>query len=307
MGLILDREKLMKNDEHKQYTITVLGEEAHVAYNRVGLTSFFEHRNIEELYLNPEEWYSQHPETLHHQISTQVISINTEKKTVATSTGHEVPYDILVLSSGSDAVVPASTPGHDAEGVFVYRNIEDLEKMIGYSKEPRAKESVGLVVGGGLLGLEAAKAVMDLESYKSVKLIDKNPWVLSRQLDQDAGRLVIEKVEDMGLEVMSQKRIKEIVKNERNQVSGVIFEDGQKMDDVGTICYAVSFLYSILLPGVALTGNRLASKHETSSQRPQGLRLPKEVVILSTRTAKPMFLGSTRLASVHRGTTKHSG
>jgi nitrite reductase (NAD(P)H) len=82
---------------------------------------------------------------------------------VKTSTGQAVPYDILVLATGSDAVVPQDTPGHDAIGVFVYRNIEDLNRMITYSAE--VKGTTGLVVGGGLLGLEAAKAMMDLEQF----------------------------------------------------------------------------------------------------------------------------------------------
>lgn len=118
----------------------------------------------------------------------------------------------------------------------MYRNIDDLEKMITYSAEVAG--TTGAVVGGGLLGLEAAKAMMDLEKYKEVKLIDKNPWVLSRQLDQDAGKLVVEKIEELGLEVMSCSKIKIIMTDAENNVIGVEFEDGRKMN-CSSICFAV--------------------------------------------------------------------
>ena len=87
-------------------------------------------------------------------------------------------------------MLPRHTPGHDAAGVFVYRTIEDLQKLIEYSAQK--KGTVGAVVGGGLLGLEAAKAMMDLGAFEKVKLIERNRWVLSRQLDGDAGGLVVE-------------------------------------------------------------------------------------------------------------------
>jgi len=103
------------------------------------------------------------------------------------------------------------------------------------------KGSTGCVVGGGLLGLEAAKAMMDLEQFGSVKLIDKNPWLLSRQLDQDAGRLVLEKVTELGLDVLSCRKIKTINSDENNQTESVTFEDGETMDTT-CICFAVSSL-----------------------------------------------------------------
>jgi nitrite reductase (NAD(P)H) len=246
-------EKILKLDP--TCSITVIGEEPHLAYNRVGLTSFFEHRRIEELYLNPKEWvcisresnflmpltfaqYEAQPQ-LHHQVSTRVQQIIPETKEVITSTGARIPYDILVLCTGSNAVVPQDTPGHDAkEGVFVYRKHEDLERLITFATE-RVKGSIGLVVGGGLLGLEAAKAMMDLNEFGSVKLVDKNPWVLSRQLDRDAGLLVIDKVEELGLEVMKCHRIKAINLDEEKRVKSVTFTDGKELE-CSSICFAVS-------------------------------------------------------------------
>ncbi|KAI0133585.1 nitrite reductase [Xylariales sp. AK1849] len=232
-------EKVLKLDARsREYDIVIIGEEAHLAYNRVGLTSFFDHRKVENLYLNPADWYALHaPESkLGYHINTLVTQIDSENKNVVCSNGDVVSYDILVLATGSDAVLPRHTPGHDATGVFVYRTIDDLQKLIAFGEGK--KGTVGAVVGGGLLGLEAAKAMMDLECFEKVKLIERNRWVLSRQLDQDAGTLVVEKVTDLGLDVMMSKRVGKIKTDEGNNVIGVIFEDGEHMD-CSTICFAI--------------------------------------------------------------------
>lgn len=223
-------EKLLKMDaKRREYDVVVIGEEPHLAYNRVGLTSFFQHRKAENLYLNPREWYSGLPEgSLNYHLNTQVTEIHPSDKVVSTSTGETVPYDMLVLATGSDALLPQHTPGHDAKGVFVYRTIDDLEKLINYSET--CKGATGVVVGGGLLGLEAAKAMMDLESFGKVKLIERNRWVLSRQLDNDAGSMVVELVRKLGLDVLLSKRVGKIEVDEDNAVKGVLFEDGERMD-----------------------------------------------------------------------------
>jgi nitrite reductase (NAD(P)H) len=155
---------------------------------------------------------------------------------VSCSSGEVVPYDILVLATGSDALLPRHTPGHDAAGVFVYRTIEDLQRLIEYSGSNKGAN--GVVVGGGLLGLEAAKAMMDLEAFKKVSLIERNRWVLSRQLDGDAGGLVVEQVRALGLEVLLSKRVGKIEVDKNRAVKGVVFEDGDRMD-CSTICFAI--------------------------------------------------------------------
>lgn len=228
----------MKLDaKRREYDIIVIGEEPHLAYNRVGLTSFFQHRKVENLYLNPKEWYSNVPKgSLNYHVNTMVTAIHPEQKVVSCSSGETVPYDILVLATGSDALVPRHTPGHDAKGVFVYRTIDDLQRLINFAAQ--RKGTHGAVVGGGLLGLEAAKAMIDLECFEKVHLVERNRWVLSRQLDGDAGGLVVQQVRDLGLDVMLSKRVGKIVVTEDNAVKGVIFEDGEKMD-CSTICFAI--------------------------------------------------------------------
>lgn len=105
------------------------------------------------------------------------------------------------------------------------------------------KGQTGVTVGGGLLGLEAAKAMMDLEDFGSVKLIDRNKWVLARQLDGDAGSLVTKKIRDLGLEVLHEKRVAKIHTDDDNNVTGVLFEDGQEISCC-CICFAVCFKVS---------------------------------------------------------------
>lgn len=175
--------------------------------------------------------------SLSYHVNTLVTEIDATNKTVKTSADHLISYDILVLATGSDALLPRHTPGHDAKGVFVYRTIEDLQKLIEFSSTK--KGTTGAVVGGGLLGLEAAKAMMDLEEFGSVKLIERNRWVLSRQLDSDAGGMVVEQVRTLGLDVLLSKRVGKINVDDSNNVIGVRFEDGEEMD-CSCICFAVS-------------------------------------------------------------------
>ncbi|TGJ78374.1 hypothetical protein E0Z10_g10391 [Xylaria hypoxylon] len=232
-------EKVLKLDARaREYDIIVIGDEPHFAYNRVGLTSFFDHRKVENLYLNPQEWYANHAteNQLNYHLNTLVTEIDSTNKTVTCANGEVVAYDILVLATGSDAVLPAHTPGYDANGVFVYRTIDDLQKLIEFGEV--RKGTVGAVVGGGLLGLEAAAAMLDLKCFEKIKLIERNRWVLSRQLDSEAGNLVVEKVSDLGIDVMLTKRVARINTDGENAVAGVVFEDGEEMD-CSTICFAI--------------------------------------------------------------------
>lgn len=198
--------------------------------------------------------------SLNYHLNTLVTEIIPQEKVVKTSAGDTVPYDILVLATGSDAVLPRHTPGHDAKGVFVYRTIDDLQKLIDFAKNK--KGTTGAVVGGGLLGLEAAKAMMDLEDFGKVKLIERNRWVLSRQLDGDAGGMVLEQVRALGLDVMLSKRVGRILADEDNFVKGVVFEDGEEME-CSCICFAVSLPSDTILSEDTHC-SRLASKLATN-------------------------------------------
>ena len=175
--------------------------------------------------------------SLNYHINTLVTEIVHSEKVVKTAAGDVVPYDICVLATGSNALIPAHTPGWDAKGVFVYRTIDDLEKLIEFSATK--KGTTGVVVGGGLLGLEAAKAMMDLEEFGKVKIIERSRWLLARQCDEEAGTMVADQVRDLGLDVLLSKRVGEITTNENNEVTGVKYEDGEVMD-CACVCFAVS-------------------------------------------------------------------
>ncbi|KIH89774.1 hypothetical protein SPBR_00215 [Sporothrix brasiliensis 5110] len=232
-------EKLMQLDaKRREYSLVVIGEEPHLAYNRVGLSTFFEHRVVENLYLNPREWYSSLEDDglLNYHVNTRVAEIRPAAKNVVTSMGVVIAYDILVLATGSDAVLPAATAGHDSHGVFVYRTIADLENMMQFANEH--KGTVGVAVGGGLLGLEAAKAMVDLKSFASVKVVDRNNYLLARQLDADAGRLVTEGVRKLGLDVLHNKRIATINTDADKSVTGITFEDGEQLN-CSAVCFAI--------------------------------------------------------------------
>ncbi|KAI0201577.1 nitrite reductase [Astrocystis sublimbata] len=236
-------EKIIKLDARtREYDIIVIGDEPHFAYNRVGLTSFFEHRKVENLYLEPQEWYAKHAteNQLNYHINTLVTEIDSASKSVTCANGDVVAYDVLVLATGSDAVLPTHTPGYNAAGVFVYRTLDDLQKLIEFGE--LRKGTTGAVVGGGLLGLEAAAAMLDLQCFDKVKLIERNRWVLSRQLDSEAGNLVVEKVVELGIDMLLTKRVARIKTDgdgaENGSVTGVVFEDGEEMD-CSTICFAI--------------------------------------------------------------------
>lgn len=229
-------ERLLKCDlqgGRDEWEIIALGEEQHVAYNRVGLTQYFAHRSIEALYLNPLEWYSSHSEgKLTYHLSDPVVAINPHKKSLQTARGLNLSYDECILATGSDAALPSylsSQRFSDIKGAFLYRTIEDLDAIIRYVvNAPNAighKIRSAAVVGGGLLGLEAAKALLDLPGVDQVVLIERNSWVLSRQLDQEGGMLVLEKIKALGVKVLLRARVHDVVCDTQSRITGILLQD----------------------------------------------------------------------------------
>lgn len=181
--------------------------------------------------------YAQAPEgALCYHVNTKATKIDTVNKTVICQNGNIYLYDTLVLATGSDAILPRFIPGHDAAGVFTYRTIDDLVRLIKFADGKRGTD--GVVVGGGLLGLEAAKAMMDLERFEKVRLLERDNWVLSRQLDADAGGMVVKQVRALGLDIMLAKSVKSIKTDSENNVVGINFENGEEID-CSTVCFAI--------------------------------------------------------------------
>jgi nitrite reductase (NADH) large subunit len=179
-----------------RHAITVLGEEPRPAYDRVQLSALFSRRTAEALSLVAPDFFARHGiETL---LGESASRIDRERRIVATSTGREFAYDRLVLATGSIPFVPA-IPGSDRTGCFVYRTIEDLEAI----RSAAATARMGTVIGGGLLGLEAAKALKDLGLETHV--VEFAPRLMAVQLDDPGGRMLRARIAEMGVHVHTAK------------------------------------------------------------------------------------------------------
>ncbi|HEO64545.1 MAG TPA: NAD(P)/FAD-dependent oxidoreductase, partial [Spirochaetes bacterium] len=167
-------EKLIEKEGGDKYNIIVFGEEPRPAYDRVQLTSYLSGKTVEDLTLAPLTWYEEKGIVL--KLGEPIAEINREKQTVISSSGNRVHYDKLVFATGSSPFVPPIN-GVDRDGVFLYRTIEDLDAIRQYSENKKK----AVVIGGGLLGLEAAKALIDLGLETHV--IEMAPRLMPRQLD----------------------------------------------------------------------------------------------------------------------------
>ncbi|GAA6042045.1 hypothetical protein JCM8097_004077 [Rhodosporidiobolus ruineniae] len=236
VGMAFIEKMLDLDKDDGRYFIQTCGEEDYIAYNRVGLTEFFEHRNIEDLYLNKPSWYqAQMPERFGFSVGERVVEVDPVHKTVYTSKGNVYQYDILVLATGSNGALPPYVSPEQAastKGVFVYRNIADLLAIMDYSE--RADVNRASVVGGGLLGLEAAKAVYDLKpAISDVNILIRQNYPLNRQLDAAAGELVLHKIEEMGVSVLTGCEPKKLVTKEvdgEQVFAGFELGDGEKIE-----------------------------------------------------------------------------
>ncbi len=176
--------------------ITVLCEEPRPAYDRVGLTGFFSGKSADDLSLVEDGFFEKSGITLH--LNDKAAAIDRAAKTVVTAQGKTLGYDKLVLATGSYPFVPP-LPGKERPGCFVYRTIEDLEAITAASKGGKT----GVVIGGGLLGLEAAKALKDLGLETHV--VEFAPRLMAVQLDDGGGRVLRRKIEALGVKVHTGK------------------------------------------------------------------------------------------------------
>jgi nitrite reductase (NADH) large subunit len=201
------------------FDITVLCEEVRPAYDRVHLSSYFSNKSAESLSLAPLPWYSERNIDL--RLGEGAKSIDRESKNITTMSGEILSYDKLVLATGSAPFVP-NVPGIKKNGVFVYRTIEDLEGMIHYAK--KCKKAA--VIGGGLLGLEAAKALMDLGLEAHV--VEFASKLMMRQLDSQGAALLQKKIEALGVQIHLNKNSKEVLGEDF--VTGLQFTDDTTLE-----------------------------------------------------------------------------
>ncbi len=206
-------------ESDEAFSITVFGEEPRPAYDRVQLSSYFDGADEEDLQMAPEQWYEEQGIELF--TGELVVSLDRDNKTVTSQKGRTVSYDKLILATGSSAFVPP-IDGIDKDGVFVYRTIEDLEAITTYA----AGASKAAVIGGGLLGLEAAKSAMDLGLKTSV--IEFAPRLMPKQLDEIGAGALKKALEELDLEILLNKNTTLIGGNGTPEY--LDFADGDRLD-----------------------------------------------------------------------------
>lgn len=207
-------EEILRLDPDR-YDITVFGAEKYPNYNRILLSQVLQgETSLESLILNPVSWYQERG--IHLHLNTPVSQILRTKKRVVSSTGDELPYDVLVLATGSSPIF-LPVPGVDKKGVVAFRNIEDCRTIMAASKTSKRVA----VIGGGLLGLEAARGLLNLGMETTVvHLMDR---LMERQLDPTAAGLLKKALENQGMTILLQKETERILGN--GHVTGLQFKD----------------------------------------------------------------------------------
>ncbi|MGH8002535.1 MAG: nitrite reductase large subunit NirB [Brasilonema sp.] len=212
-------ELMVSKDAAQQWNLMTFCEEPRVAYDRVNLSGYFSGKTAADLSLVEPGFYQENG--IHIYIGDKAVAINREKQMVTSANGLEIPYDKLVIATGSYPFVPP-IPGNDAPGTFVYRTIEDLEKISNYAKNAQ----IGVVVGGGLLGLECANALKTLGLKTHV--VEFAPRLMPVQIDEAGGMILKEKIEALGVKVHTSKVTTEIV-SEDGKVAKMVFADGSEL------------------------------------------------------------------------------
>ena len=212
-------EQLVERGATARYAVTVFGEERHLAYDRVHLSEYFSGRDAASLALSTTEYYAEHGVTL--RLSEAVTAIDRDKGEVITPQGR-YRYDRLVLATGSYPFVP-SIPGNDREGCLVYRTLEDLDAI----RAAAETATTGVVVGGGLLGLEAANALRGLNLDTAV--VEFAPRLMPMQVDSEGGELLREKIEALGVQVLTGRATQEIVDGEASR-HRMVFQDEKVLE-----------------------------------------------------------------------------
>ena len=211
-------DQLAKSDISAE--ITVLGGEPRPAYDRVHLSEVFSGKDPEELGLVTREDYIKMGVSAY--FGDMVSSINREEKFVTTQGGRTFPYDKLVLATGSYAFIPP-IPGNDLKGCLSYRTIDDLGEIKAEAKESK----IGVVVGGGLLGLECANALQNLGLETHV--VEFAPGLMGVQLDPGGSNMLRRKIEALGVNIHTSKATQVIEESNGETRLRMAFADGSEL------------------------------------------------------------------------------
>ena len=203
------------------YDITVFGDEPHPNYNRIMLSPVLAgEQTINDIVLNSREWYAENGITLH--TGKRINKIDRVKRFVYAEDGTSADYDRLLIATGSTPFM-LPIPGKDLKGVIGFRDIKDVDTMIDTSKSHKH----AVVIGGGLLGLEAANG-LKIQGM-DVTVVHRNDWLLERQLDKTAGKMLQKSLEAKGLEFLLNKDTVEL-KGKHGRVASVLFSDGEEIN-----------------------------------------------------------------------------
>ena len=201
------------------YDITVFGDEPHPNYNRIMLSPVLAgEQTVAQIVLNDRDWYAGQGITLH--TGKRVVKIDRQRRFVEADDGTRAEYDRLLLATGSKPFM-LPVPGADLDGVVGFRDIADVERMI----EASSRFRHAVVIGGGLLGLEAANGLK--QRGMAVSVVHIAPWLLERQLDEPAARLLQQSLEEKGLKFLLGKQTEALVPGESGRVCAVKFKDGE--------------------------------------------------------------------------------
>ncbi len=207
-----------------KYHITVFGAEPYGNYNRIMLSSVLcGEKTIEDIVINNRQWYIDNGITLHAGEAKTVVCIDRKKKDVYAQDGTVAGYDRLLIATGSKAVIP-ELPGNKMEGVISFRDIFDVNKMLSYSRSHKK----AVVLGGGLLGLEAANGLVS--RGMDVTVIHNNEVLLNRQMDKPAGKMLQTELEKRGLKFRMSAKLQQLTGDQQGHITAVCFEDGSRLD-----------------------------------------------------------------------------
>ncbi|HEY9094445.1 MAG TPA: FAD-dependent oxidoreductase, partial [Hydrogenophaga sp.] len=211
------------------YNVTVFGAEPHPNYNRILLSPVLAgEQTLEEIVLNDWNWYTDNGITLHAGWTVTEVNRTTRVVYARNAAGEtmEAPYDRLIMATGSNPFM-LPIPGKELNGVLAYRDIADTEAMIEAAKTHRH----AVVIGGGLLGLEAANGLM--KRGMSVSVVHVGPWLMERQLDDVSGRLLQQSLEARGMQFLMGAQTQELVGDQDDgkggRVKAVRFKDGSEV------------------------------------------------------------------------------
>lgn len=212
-------EQLIERGATEQYRITVFGEERHRTYDRVHLSEYFAGRDAESLALCDADFYAANGIVL--RLNEAVTAIDRDQGEVITDQGR-YPYARLVLATGSYPFVPP-IPGHERDNCLVYRTLDDLDAI----RAAAESATTGVVVGGGLLGLEAANALRGLDLDTAV--VEFAPRLMPMQVDAEGGELLREKIESLGVQVLTDRATQHIEDGEAS-VHRMVFQDDKVLE-----------------------------------------------------------------------------